>query len=142
MNMFDSKGVYRTVLYKETPEFSDFIKGSQFCHAGCMIRADVLKEVGLYNVSKKFNRVEDYELWVRMYLAGYKGYNIQEALYSMRDDRNAKKRRNFSNRINESRVAKKVFKSAKLPFYKYPLVFVPIMKFFVPAFVYKILHKK
>ena len=34
-------------------------------------------------------RVEDYHLWLKMYKKGFKGKNIHEPLYQMRDDRNA-----------------------------------------------------
>lgn len=142
MDLFDKNGTYRTVHYNKNPTLASFIKRSQFCHAGCMMRTEVLKELKGYDTSEKCKRVEDYDLWVRLYAAGYKGYNIQETLYSMRDDRNAKKRRNWKNRVNESRVKKRVFKLAKIPFYKYPLVYVPIIKFFTPNFIYKIMHKK
>ena len=142
MDLFDENGIYRKVFYIENPTIKDLVKASQFCHASCIMRAEVLKQLNCYNTSNECNRVEDYDLWVRMYAAGYVGYNIQETLYSMRDDRNAKKRRNFKNRINESRVMKRAFKLAKMPFYKYPLVFVPILKYFTPAFIYKIAHRR
>lgn len=142
MELYDENGVFGTIKYKENPQLKDFLKTSQFCHAGCMMRTDVLKQLGGYSESDKFLRVEDYELWVRMYLAGYKGYNLQEVLYSMRDDRNAFKRRTLKNRVNESRVIVKVCKEGKMPFWKYIYAIVPIIKWCVPGFLYKLLHKK
>ncbi len=142
MELYDKEGVFGVVKYKETPKLKDFLKASQFCHAGCMIRSEVMKSLGGYTVSDKFLRVEDYELWVRLYLAGYKGYNLQEVLYSMRDDRNASKRRTLKNRQNESRVIKKVCKEGKFPIWMRVYAFVPILKWLTPRFVYNILHKK
>lgn len=142
MELFDEEGVYGVVKHKQYPQLKDFLKRSQFCHAGCMMRTSVLKELGGYTVSDKFLRVEDYELWVRLYLAGYKGYNIQEVLYSMRDDRNAIKRRTFKNRCNESRVIKKICKEGGFPFWMRVYAFVPILKWLTPSFIYKWLHKK
>ena len=142
MEVYDENGVFGVIKHKEEPTLKDFLKRSQFCHAGCMIRASVIRELGGYSESDKFCRVEDYELWVRLYLAGYVGYNLQEVLYSMRDDRNAVRRRNFKNRKNESRVIRKVCKEGKLPFYLGVYALVPIIKFFVPTFIYKALHKK
>lgn len=141
MELYDKDGVFRIIEYKEQPLLKDFLKTSQFCHAGCMMRTSVMKELGGYTVSDKFLRVEDYDLWVRLYIAGYKGYNLQEVLYSMRDDRNAAKRRTFKNRLNESRVIKKVYKAGKFPFYKSIYVLLPIIKGLTPRFVYNILHK-
>ena len=142
MDMYDENGVFATIKYKEEPQLKDFLRTSQFCHAGCMMRTDVLRSVGGYTVSEKYLRVEDYELWVRLYLAGYRGYNLQETLYSMRDDRNALKRRTFKNRINESRVIMKVCREGKLPFYLRLYALLPIAKWFIPSFIYRNLHKK
>lgn len=142
MEVYDETGVFGVIKHKEYPQLKDFLKGSQFCHAGCMIRSDALKKLGGYTVSDKFLRVEDYELWVRLYLVGYKGYNLQEVLYSMRDDRNARKRRTLKNRINESRVVKKICKEGRYSIVTYFYVLVPIIKWCMPRFVYNILHKK
>lgn len=142
MELYDKDGVFRVVEHKEQPLLKDFIKRSQFCHAGCMMRTKVMKDLGGYTVSDKFLRIEDYELWVRMYLAGYKGYNLQEVLYSMRDDRNAVKRRTFKNRRNESRLIRKICKEGKFPFWMNIYALVPILKWLTPRFVYNILHKK
>ena len=142
MEVYDENGTFGVIKHKETPALKDFLKRSQFCHAGCMMRASVLRELGGYSESADFCRVEDYDLWVRMYIAGYVGYNLQEVLYSMRDDRNAVRRRTFKNRKNESRVIMKVCKEGKLPFYLRVYALVPIIKWLVPSFIYKILHKK
>ena len=142
MEMYDENGAFGVIKYKENPQLKDFLKTSQFCHAGCMMRTDVLKRLGGYAVSEHFLRVEDYELWVRLYLAGYKGYNLQEILYSMRDDRNAVKRRTFKNRKNESRVIRKICKEGHFPIYYRFYALMPIIKWFVPSFIYKSLHRK
>ena len=142
MEVYDENGSFGVIKHKENPQLKDFLKRSQFCHAGCMMRTEVLRELGGYSESDKFLRVEDYELWVRLYLAGYAGYNMQETLYSMRDDRNAVRRRTFKNRRNESRVIMKVCKEGKFPFYLRFYAFIPIVKWFVPNCIYKILHKK
>ena len=77
-----------------------------------------------------------------MYAAGYRGMNIQESLYSMRDDRNAQSRRKFKYRINEAYVKFLAVKMLKLPFYNCVLCVKPIVLGLVPTFVYKFLHKK
>ena len=89
---------------KEKPDKYDFVKGSPFCHAPCMIRKKIIQEVNGYTIDKKLLRVEDYHLWFKIYEKGYKGYNIQEPLYKMRNNIEAAKRRTWSNRINEARV--------------------------------------
>lgn len=141
MNLYDKYGVYRTIMYREKPLKESFIKGSQFCHAGCMMRIEAIKAVGGYSESMNYKRVEDFDLWVRMYKKGYIGYNIQEALYSMRDDRNAISRRTLESRKNEARVIKNAYKWFNLPKKYIIYVITPIIKWLVPNSLYKLLHK-
>ena len=98
MQMFDSEGVYRVNHPKEFPTKKDLVYGPMFCHAGCMIRTDVLRAVGGYNISKEVERIEDYDLWFRLYKNGFCGANIIEPLYSMRDDRREVKRSKMRHR--------------------------------------------
>lgn len=141
MNMYDESGVFRTVEYKKNPQKKDLLKSSQFCHAGCMMRKEVFDSIGGYSESAEYKRVEDYDLWVRMYKLGYVGFNIQEPLYSMRDDRSAINRRTYYNRINEARVKKNVVNWFGLSVLNYPFVLIPILKIFVPRFIYGKIHK-
>lgn len=141
MDLFDSDGVYRVITYPDIPKPNDMIKGSQFCHAGCMMRKDAFDNIGGYSESMDYKRVEDYDLWTRMYKAGYIGFNIQEPLYSMRDDRNAVSRRTFENRKNEIRVKMNIIKWFNLPIKDYVYVIVPFIKTLMPSFVYKLAHK-
>lgn len=69
-----------------------------------MVRREAYQAVDGYSIAKNLLRVEDYHLWVKMYAKGYRGVNIQETLYSMRDDRNAQSRRKFKYRLNEAYV--------------------------------------
>lgn len=141
MSLFDNEGVYREIKYLEKPQARDFIYSSQICHAGCMMRKSVLEQLNGYNTSKDVVRVEDYDLWVRLYEAGFKAYNIQEVLYNMRDDRNANKRRKFKYRINEYKIKKKVKENCNLSF-KYSFqVIKPIAVGLLPSFVFKKLHR-
>lgn len=142
MECFDAQGTYGTIRYCETPQYADFVRGSQFCHAGSMMRRDVLQKLGGYNSAPNTERVEDYDLWVRLYAAGYKGYNLQQVVYSMRDDRNAYHRRKFKYRINESRISYRVYKDCHLPFRKFCYPLLPIFKGLLPQGLYSMLHRK
>ena len=142
MDLFDDNGVYGTVKYKEKPEKSDFANGSPICHAGCMMRKSVIDELKGYDVSTEKERIEDYDLWIRMYQAGYKAYNLQEVLYSMRDDRNAIKRKKFKFRLTEYKLKKKMCKSFDLPLKCKLLAYKPIILGLIPTPLYSVLHKK
>lgn len=142
MECYDNEGVYGRIKYQETPDFQSFISGSQFCHAASMIRKSVLERLGGYCTTRETERVEDYDLWVRLYAAGYKGYNLQKVIYSMCDDRNAYHRRKLKYRINESKVSFRVFCACNMPIRKIGYCAIPIMKGLLPSGVYSILHRK
>ncbi len=142
MVYFDENGDWGKSRSLEIPQKEDFVKGTPFCHAPCIVRTEAYKKVGGYSVVDKLLRVEDYHLWYKMYLLGYRGYNLQETLYKMRDDREAMGRRKFKYRINEARVKKWIIRDFKLPFRNYIHVLRPIIVGLLPVCIYKKLHRK
>ena len=142
MEFFDENGVWGSIVYPDCPAARDFIKGSPFCHAPCMVRREAYEAVSGYSESPRLLRVEDYHLWMKMYKLGYRGRNIHEPLYRMRDDRNAYGRRKFKYRINEAYVKCLIVRELKLPLYDYVHALRPIIVGLLPPFVYDILHKK
>lgn len=138
---FDEEGDWGIGKPKKIPSKNDFKLGSPFAHAPCMIRRKVLTEVGGYSVSEKLNRGQDYYLWYKIYKKGYKGYNINEPLYKMRDDKNALKRRTFYSRIKGSLIHYEVLKGLNIPF---ALLFssISFIKAFIPSFLMEKISKK
>lgn len=110
MIYFDKNGDWGTGSCKAEPDKNSFRFGVPHPHAPSMFRTSIIKEVGGYEVSNKTIRVEDYYLWYRIYNAGYKGYNLQEPLYKMRDNELALSRRNFKTRINGFNARRDVLK--------------------------------
>lgn len=135
---FDENGEFKRGTAIEFPTKESFRKSTPFCHAPCMVRASVYKEVGGYTVEQKTERMEDYYLWYKVYKAGYKGYNLQEHLYMMRDDRNAKARRaSLKNRLIGCRTDIEIAKGLglKMP---YVLPILRLFKIFTPLMPYKL----
>lgn len=142
MSYFDDNGVFMQRLSNEFPDASDFPKGTPFCHAPCMVRKSAYDAVGGYTESEKLLRVEDYHLWIKMYAAGFRGYNIQEALYMMRDDREAYHRRGMRYRVNEARVKTIAVKALDLPFTNNIYALKPLIIGLIPEGLYKKLRNK
>ena len=142
LEYFDEGGVWGICKYKEYPQKKDFLRGSQFCHAASMVRKEAFDKVKGYTVDKRLLRVEDYHLWMKMYAAGYRGYNIQEPLYQMRDDKNAYNRRKFKYRINETYVKCQIIKAFNLPINSYIPALKPIVVGLLPTAAYNYMHKK
>lgn len=142
MVFFDESGDYRTRRITPEPQELDLLYARAFCHAPVMVRLEAYQAVGGYSVSKYLLRVEDQHLWLKMYLQGYRGYNIQEPLYKMRDDRNANNRRNFVNRRNEVYIKLLICKAFDLPWWHYfESVAVPMAKWAMPRWVYNRFHR-
>ena len=142
MEYFDEQGTFRIGKGGGEPNIKTFAKGTPFCHAPCMVRKIAYDTVGGYAVSKKRLRVEDWDLWIRIYEKGYRGFNLSEPLYKMRDDRNAFKRRKFKYRINEARVSISAIKRLKLSKVNYIFAIRPILVGLLPTPIYRLLHKK
>lgn len=141
MIYFDEEGDWGKGIVNSMPDIETFKKGTPHTHAPCMIRTDVMKEVGGYTDTKRIVRVEDYYLWYKIYKAGYRGYNLEEPLYKMRDDQNAMARRTFAMRYNEFIVKKEVMKDLGIShsfFYALP----HLIKAFIPDFVMRIIRQK
>ena len=65
--------------HEEIVEFAK--KRNPFNHPCVMYKRSAIEAVGSY---QDFYLLEDYYLWLRMLMAGYQGYNIQEPLLHMR----------------------------------------------------------
>ena len=93
MTHFDENGDWKVTRKEPEPTINSFKRTSPFCHAPVLMRTEALRAIGNYTAEPKVERMEDYYLWHKFYCAGYKGYNLQDPLYKMRDDKNATIRR-------------------------------------------------
>ncbi|WP_346684018.1 glycosyltransferase family 2 protein [Anaerostipes butyraticus] len=147
MIFFDDQGDWGCSKAIERPQIKDFVNHAPFhCHAPCMIRREAYQAVGGYTIDKKLLRFEDCNLWYKLYAAGYRGYNLQEPLYKMRDDRNAFNRRTPSSRMRGVYVQWKGFRLIKMPLRYYPFLLIEFLKdlmiVLMPEWLYTIMHKK
>ena len=147
MTMFDESGTWGIVKTKETPQVRDFpTTVPMFVHAACMIRREAFLDVDGYTEDERLLRVEDYHLWYKFYAKGYRGYNLPEALYHMRDARNATHRRNARARMNGIYATFVGFHMVKLPAWMYAYAvknaLVETAKILMPDAVYEYFHKK
>ena len=145
MIMFDKNGDWGNTHVIERPTIRDFAKHTPFfCHAACMMRKMVYEEVKGYTEDRRFLRVEDCNLWFKVYAAGYKGANLLEPLYKMRDDRNAISRRNWDARKNGMYVMYDGFRLLRMPWYMYYYVLrntvIEIIKYMMPTCLYEYFH--
>lgn len=147
MIFFDEQGEWGRNEMIERPEKEDFIHHSPVhCHAPCMIRRDAYLAVGGYTEDLRMLRFEDVNLWYKLYAAGYRGYNLSEPLYMMRDGREAAGRRSLRSRMNGVYVTYVGFRLFQYPWYMYRFVVLDFIKHFIkgvmPEKLYLFFHKR
>lgn len=147
MIFFDEYGDWGSSKALEKPQLKDFANHAPFhCHAPCMIRKEAYLAVGGYTVDKRLLRFEDCYLWYKLYAAGYRGYNLQEPMYKMRDDRDAYHRRTPSARMRGVYVQWIGFRLIKMPLRYYPYIVVELLKdlliILMPEKLYTFMHKR
>ena len=141
MTSFDQNGNYGMRSTKEIPESKDLMKGTTFAHATILIKTEVMKALNGYSEEKNAKQVEDYHLWFRFFERGYRGYNLQESLYYVREDRDAYKRKNVKRRINEIKVMVNGIKKLGLPMNSYFMIIKPIIAAIIPNYILMRYHK-
>lgn len=133
---------YGERLVPERPMKQDMLFSSPFLHGGAMMRKSALDRVDGYRVAKETWRAEDYDLWMRMYAAGSLGYNIQEPLYAIREDKRAYSRRKYKYRLQEAIVRYKGFRALGLLPKGTPYIIKPLIVGVIPSRVLRWLKTK
>lgn len=130
--LYDDSGTYKTTVPAvEEPKKRDFLSGMPFCHAATLFTKSSLKAIGGYRINKETRRAQDYDMFMRLYAAGYKGKNIRDILYGYRVDRNTISRRKFRYRIDECKIRYRGFRELGLLPKGILYVFKPIPAYFL-----------
>ena len=124
------------------PSKNGFMKSNQFYHAPVMIRKNVLISVGGYSEDERLLRVEDFNLWTKLYAGGYIGENMMEPLYEVWEDSDTYGRRKFRYRVNGAYAKSLAIRMLDLPLYNYIYVVEGIGKGLVPGFIYRYFHTR
>lgn len=130
----------RTIKSGEATKF-DTVFGVPFCHATILAKRSVYDDLQGYSCNQNTWRVEDVDLWFRFFLAGKRGYNMNEALYYVREDGSEYRRRTFRNYRNATYVCLNGTRSLKLPLRYYIGSLFPIAKCLVPMWLIKLYRK-
>jgi glycosyltransferase involved in cell wall biosynthesis len=131
-NLVNSKGIYGKRIYKEKPEKKDFLFNSPFSHPTIMIRKEAIISIKGYRVARETKRMEDYDMFMRLYYNHYQGYNLQKFLYNYREDNMTMKKRKYRFRIDEAIIRYKGFKRLKLLPLGYLYVLKPLIVGMIP----------
>ena len=136
----DSNTVWKERILAEKPTSKSFLFTSPFVHPTVIMRRSVLDLLNGYRVEKITRRAEDYDLFMRMYAKGYKGYNMQKSLYYFRENDNAYKRRAYKYRLDELQIRYQGFKKLGLMPKALPYVIKPMVVGLIPQRILAILR--
>lgn len=132
--LMDDEGIWGEGVRPEHPVSEDYLKYSPYIHSTVMYRASLFREVAGYAEEKKTARCEDYELFMRLFRLGYKGYNIQKCLLNYRVDRNRYHTRSWISRFHEGQVRYEGFRGLGILWPKgWLYIFRPLASRLVPA---------
>lgn len=143
MQRFSDDGTLGAIAYceerpdKETP----YRKGLVFNHATIMAYREVYNALGGYTVSKRTVRGQDRDLWYRFLAAGYKGANMNEPLYMVRENEAAIRRRSAKVRWNSFKTEMIGYRMLGYPLYRYMKPVIRLGKIFVPVKVMEVYRK-
>lgn len=132
MIVFDENGERGIRLNIEYPTKDFLIHTTPFAHPTIMMRKKTYNSLGGYTTSKKSLRCDDIELWFRFYAAGYKGYNLQEALYYYHESESDFKKRTLKSSWETFEVCISGYKMLNYPFWKYIYAFKHILSALIP----------
>lgn len=133
--MIDGNGIWGVRRMERMPRRESFLDTSPFIHPAVMMRRSVLEELGGYCCSPKAVRLEDYELFMRLYAKGWRGYNLQEPLFQYREDMHAYKKRKYRWRLNECMVRYRGFRELGILDGSLRYVLKPLAAGLVPAWL-------
>lgn len=139
---FSEEGMADIVKKPEFPDRYTQRRQVAFNHATIMTYKYVYDKCGGYTVSKRTVRAQDYDLWFRFFYHNFKGVNMQEPLYLMREDINAIKRRTLKVRLYVVATTFKGFHLLGYPLHWYikPAV-VTVIKGLTPSYI-TLLYRK
>lgn len=132
-SVFDAEGQWGHYDLEADPGAETFLWNSPFIHPTVVFRRDALDASKGYRVASETERVEDYDLFMRLVAMGYEGHNIKEDLYEYRIDRDAEKYRPMRTRINEARVRLRGFKALGLGVKSLPYIVKPVVLGLIPG---------
>lgn len=140
---YDESGVWgKDVEEKGERTKIDIFLGHTFVHPSVMMRKSALLAVEGYSTEAIIGRAEDYDLWCKLYVKGYKGYNLGEILMDYYEAQHSFNKRQYKYRVNEYKLARMWHKKMELPF-KYSLhSYRPLIVGLFPKVLLKKYHER
>ena len=132
MQRFNKKGIHDILPAVLNPDKMVLKKTTPFHHATIMTYPHVYDELGGYTVLLRTIRCEDYDLWFKFFKHDFKGHNIMEPLYYVRENLEAIQRRTVKCRWNLLKTIIHGYQTLDFPFHWYV---IPISEFIIKSII-------
>lgn len=132
MTCFDGERITGERLPPKRPSPDIIGLGVPFFHATIMMKKTAYDALNGYSLKDYVRRCEDVDLWIRFFAKGFRGENLQEPLYYVREDMAASQRRTFINAVKEAKTLFYGFRDNGYPVKQYVYVLKPVISGLVP----------
>jgi glycosyltransferase EpsE len=102
--LFDELGSYGEIRRDGVPTAAEVYQKSQFIHPTVVMRREPLLSVNGYTEAPYTRRGQDYDLWNKLYRAGFIGLNLSEPLLEYRQGRQSYAKRKLRHRAGDVRM--------------------------------------
>ena len=99
-------------------------------------------DVGGYTIGSETERTEDFDLWCKLYVKGYKGFNLKDVLIDYYESRASYSKRRYKYRICEYKLKKKWRKKLHVPFRYGVFAYRPLIVGILPVKFLMYYHEK
>lgn len=143
MQRFDDDGGVGAIDRREEwPDRWSLHRATVFNHATVLARKAVYDALGGYTVLPRTERGQDIDLWARFFHAGYKGANLPDVLYMVRENEAAFKRRTMHVRWITCKNRWYAYRLLGYPWYWYGKPLLELLKVLAPTALIRWYHQK
>lgn len=141
--LMEQKHIWGIRIMPVIPVKKDFFRCSPFVHPSVMFRKDWIFSKEMYSADRKFRQCEDYELFLRLYAKGYRGYNLLEPLLIYQENTDSYKKRTYDRRVREVKLRHQMFQTLKCnSVYRTLFVIKPLIVGCIPGKLQHWIHRK
>lgn len=133
INLFCEGEIIKEHRFPLSPMVKDFYITQPFCHPALMFRRDALIKTGGYCEKERANKCEDYDLLLRLYANGQKGFNLPYVLMNYTKRADAHDGRNMKDRINEMKTRYACYEKLNMLPLALPFVIKPLTVAMMPS---------
>lgn len=133
--IFDGNSIIGIRIPKAIPDTRDVLFGPTFLHPTIMMRKYAYDILNGYTELERAEQVEDWDLWLRFFSFGFKGYNLQEPVLVYYEPIDDHKKRTFSRTLNCVKTARAGYAMLHISKWQYIFSYKPILMFFAPNWI-------